>query len=115
MAQTACNADVFESVNTSVAEQVLSQIGRQKCATRWMERLTYAMSLKDMAAVRNGAGLGFMSQLAGGDDPTLHEVLPPRPEWDVRIRLVTHVDLHRTTKVQTFLSFLKERSKAWCP
>lgn len=68
-----------------------------------------------MAAVRHGAGLGFMSQLAGGDDPTLYEVLPPRPEWDVRIRLVTHVDLHRTTKVQTFLSFLKERAKAWCP
>ena len=45
--------------------------------------------------------------MAGLDDPALHEVLPPRPEWDVRIRLVTHVDLHRTTKVQTFLSFLK--------
>ena len=67
------------------------------------------------AAVRDGAGLGFLSILAGLDDPALHEVLPPRPEWDVRIRLVTHVDLHRTTKVQTFLSFLKERAKGWLP
>ncbi len=67
------------------------------------------------AAVRQGAGLGFMSQLSGQGDPTLHEVLPPRPEWDVRIRLVTHVDLHRTTKVQTFLSFLKERAQTWQP
>ncbi|MCP4820089.1 MAG: LysR family transcriptional regulator [Shimia sp.] len=66
-------------------------------------------------AVRQGAGLGFMSQLSGQGDPTLHEVLPPRPEWDVRIRLVTHVDLHRTTKVQTFLSFLKERAQEWQP
>jgi hypothetical protein len=27
--------------------------------------------------------------------------------------LVTHVDLHRTTKVQAFLNFLKEHSKEW--
>ena len=27
--------------------------------------------------------------------------------------LVTHVDLHRTTKVQAFLRFLKDRAKGW--
>ncbi|TCL08043.1 LysR family transcriptional regulator [Shimia isoporae] len=65
------------------------------------------------AAVRSGAGLGFLAQWAAKDDPCLHQVLPPRPEWEVPIRLVTHVDLHRTTKVQTFLTFLKEQAKDW--
>jgi hypothetical protein len=27
--------------------------------------------------------------------------------------LVTHVDLHRTTKVQSFLTFLKAEAKSW--
>ena len=46
-------------------------------------------------------------------DPELVEVMPPRDEWSAPLWLVTHVDLHRTTKVQTFLRFLKDRAKDW--
>ncbi|TAG12611.1 MAG: LysR family transcriptional regulator, partial [Rhodobacterales bacterium] len=65
------------------------------------------------AAVRHGAGIGFISAFRGAEDPDLVEVLPPRPEWEAPLRIVTHVDLHRTRKVQAFLSHLKDCAKAW--
>ncbi len=64
-------------------------------------------------AVRGGAGLGFLPVWAGHKDSELAQVLDPLEEWSVPLRLVTHVDLHRTTKVQTFLKFLKARVKDW--
>ena len=65
------------------------------------------------AAVIQGAGLGFLSafRTQGRDD--LVEVLPPRPEWESALWIVTHVDLHRTRKVQAFLAHLKEAAKGW--
>jgi len=58
-------------------------------------------------AILAGAGLGFMGEKRAEHHPELVRVLPSRPEWEVPLWLVTHVDLHRTTKVQTFLNFLK--------
>ena len=40
-------------------------------------------------------------------DPDLVEVLPPQPEWDSQLWLVTHVDLHRTPKVQAAVQAIK--------
>lgn len=61
-------------------------------------------------AIVQGAGIGFVDS-TGGLDPVLTEVMPALPEWEVPLWLVTHVDLHRTAKVQTFLRFLKDRIK----
>jgi DNA-binding transcriptional LysR family regulator len=60
------------------------------------------------AAVRAGAGIGFMEAELASLDPDLVEIHAPRQEWSAPIWLVTHVDLHRTTKVQALLSFLKD-------
>jgi DNA-binding transcriptional LysR family regulator len=49
----------------------------------------------------------------GASDTNLVEVLPTRAEWDSPLWLVTHVDLHRTRKVQAFLAHLKEAAKGW--
>ena len=38
--------------------------------------------------------------------------MPLVQDWRVPLWIVTHVDLHRTTKVQAFLTFLKARMKA---
>ncbi len=65
------------------------------------------------AAVRTGAGIGFLSVFQAIGDPDLVEILPARPDWDAPLWLVTHVDLHRTRKVQAFLSHLKEVAKGW--
>lgn len=64
-------------------------------------------------AVRAGAGIGFMPAYRAEGDADLIQILPPRDDWDAPIRLVTHVDLHRTRKVQAFVAHLKEAAKDW--
>jgi len=64
-------------------------------------------------AIREGAGIGFMSRMQAAETGGLIEVTEPREEWSAPLWLVTHMDLHRTTKVQAFLSFLKDRARAW--
>ncbi|MEX0366530.1 MAG: LysR family transcriptional regulator [Ruegeria sp.] len=64
-------------------------------------------------AVRAGAGIGFMARWEAARDDNLVEVMDPLPDWSGKLWLVTHVDLHRTTKVQAFLKFIKEQSKGW--
>lgn len=88
---------------------------------RWLranvspERIAYAATEPAAleAAVRAGAGIGFVAAYRAAEDHDLVEVLPPRPEWEAQLRIVTHVDLHRTRKVQAFLTHLKEAAKSW--
>ncbi|MCK8482867.1 LysR family transcriptional regulator [Aliiroseovarius sp. S2029] len=61
-------------------------------------------------ALLAGAGLGFAVH---GALPELVEVLPPRPEWVSHLWLVTHVDLHRSSKVQAVLAHLKDAARHW--
>ncbi|NOR60954.1 MAG: LysR family transcriptional regulator [Rhodobacteraceae bacterium] len=58
-------------------------------------------------AVVAGAGIGFLMQFSGANNPDMVEMLAPKPEWNSAIWLVTHMDLHRTAKVQAFLQFVK--------
>lgn len=64
-------------------------------------------------AVKTGAGIGFLPVMEAQADPDLVEIVPRQEDWSAPLWLVTHVDLHRTTKVQAFLSFLKEQAKDW--
>ena len=45
----------------------------------------------------------YKAKMFGG----FHRVLAPNQEWSVPIWLVTHVDLHRTAKVQAMLRCIK--------
>ncbi|MBR9837178.1 LysR family transcriptional regulator [Salipiger thiooxidans] len=58
-------------------------------------------------AVRAGAGLGFVAVQLAAKDPELVQIFAPREDWSSPLWLVTHVDLHRTPKVQAFLRHLK--------
>lgn len=64
-------------------------------------------------AVLAGAGIGFVPKWELDRHPDLIEVLPSQEEWTSPLWLVTHVDLHRTTKVQSFLTFLKAEAADW--
>ena len=64
-------------------------------------------------AVRANMGIGFISRAEVREEDALVEVLPPMEEWSTKLWLVTHMDLHRTAKVQTFLRFLKEKVQDW--
>lgn len=57
-------------------------------------------------AIANGIGIGFYPQHEA-EKAGLIEIMPPLEEWDRPYWLVTHVDLHRTAKVQAFLAILK--------
>lgn len=54
-------------------------------------------------AVKEGIGLGFLADHDAADDPDLIEIVHPSQDWSVPVWVVTHVDLHRTEKVQQFL------------
>lgn len=64
-------------------------------------------------AILAGAGIGFVIGAVMEQHPTLKPVMTPHDEWSTKLWLVTHVDLHRTAKVQTFLSFVKDYAKSW--
>lgn len=64
-------------------------------------------------AIAAGAGIGFMSPRDAALHPGMVEIEPPRHEWSTPLWLVTHVDLHRTVKVQAFTAFLKDQTKLW--
>ncbi|WP_299025457.1 LysR family transcriptional regulator [uncultured Sulfitobacter sp.] len=63
------------------------------------------------AAVVAGAGIGFLTPQEAAAYDNLVRVAAPRPEWSSPLWLVTHMDLHRTTKVQALLQFLKTHAK----
>jgi DNA-binding transcriptional LysR family regulator len=64
-------------------------------------------------AIVAGAGIGFVSCWEAECHSSLVRLFDPQDAWTSPLWLVTHVDLHRTTKVQTFLKFLKEDAKSW--
>lgn len=65
------------------------------------------------AAVEAGAGIGFVPLWRAGGQEGLVQVRQPLIEWQVPLWLVTHVDLHRTAKVQGFTAALKEAARTW--
>ncbi len=60
-------------------------------------------------AIKAGAGIGFLSVWSGQANPNLVQMMPSRDAWSSTLWLVTHVDLHRSAKIQAFLAFLKAR------
>ena len=86
---------------------------------KWMREVVpaHAISFRGLhadalrVAVLEAAGIGFVDLIEGRANPDLVEVHPHLPEWDSMLWLVTHVDLHRTPKVQALLSYLKKSVK----
>lgn len=64
-------------------------------------------------AILEGIGIGALTCWEAERHPNLVALFEPQPEWSAPLWLVTHVDLHRTTKVQAFLSFLKDDAQNW--
>lgn len=58
-------------------------------------------------AVHDAIGLGFLPRDQVQKNPELIEVMPAMRSWTTKFWITTHVDLHRTGKVQAFLGVLK--------
>ena len=72
---------------------------------RFTYRATDNRNLQE--AILAGAGIGFVLEEELALHPELREVMPSRDDWAAPMWIVTHVDLHRTSKVQAFLKYLK--------
>ncbi len=61
------------------------------------------------AAVRSGLGAGFLPSLRA-EEASLKQLVEPKEDWHEATWLVTHVDMHRTAKVQAFIQLAKSHS-----
>ncbi|MCC5991954.1 MAG: LysR family transcriptional regulator [Rhodobacteraceae bacterium] len=83
---------------------------------KWLEQSGQRIVLRSNdsaschAAIRAGLGLGFMTPTLAGDGVT--QVIAPQPDWASELWLVTHVDLHRSAKVQAATAAIKQRLSA---
>ena len=59
-------------------------------------------------AVFAGLGLGFLAEHDAAQSPDLVCVMAPSDALSVPLWMVTHIDLHRTAKVQAFLKVARE-------
>lgn len=88
---------------------------------RWLREQVpesaYVFRSSDMRAMTEavvaGAGIGFVPVYEAKRHKDLVQIMPPRDEWASQLWLVTHVDLHRAAKVQTFLKYLKSHAARW--
>ena len=78
---------------------------------RWITDAGHALAFRSRdpaaqeGAIRAGMGLGFLFEAAARDG--LVQVLAPRAEWMVPLWLVSHVDLHRSARLQAAMAALK--------
>ncbi len=92
----------------------INGFSRLPCA-RWMVRhfaqdqiaLRTSDRLVIMAGVHAGLELGFLAEHDAKERPDVVEVVSPQDDWSADLWIVTHVDLHRTQKVQEFMRYLK--------
>ena len=85
-------------------------------ALKWLvdnvpnEAITFTsnhMSINNLA-VHLGHGIGFLTASEAANNENLVEIMPPRAEWMTKSWALTHVDLHRSPKVQAFLKIMKQ-------
>ncbi len=86
---------------------LMQHVGADRVIYRTMDD----RSLRD--AILGGAGIGFLPAWDAAQNDDLVEVMPAQDAWAAPLWLVTHVDLHRTAKVQAFLKALKDKAKDW--
>lgn len=92
----------------------INGFSRLPCA-RWMVRhfaqdqiaLRTSDRLVIMAVVHAGLELGFLAEHDAKERPDVVEVVSPQDDWSADLWIVTHVDLHRTQKLQEFMRYLK--------
>ncbi len=60
-----------------------------------------------LSAIKDGIGVGFLAEFIAYGEPDLIEMKPSAHDWFAPIWVVTHVDLHRTEKVQQFLRHIQ--------
>lgn len=87
-----------EATGSPLLRWTLNNIARERIVFRADDEVALD------AAVHAGLGIGFLPVDAAGG---LVQLAEPRPDWEVQLWLVTHVDLHRSAKVQALTRHFK--------
>lgn len=99
--------DRFSSRTFIGAREGVTRLPYHNWLGRAVEADEFALFTSDQQAVNSavleGIGVGFLAEHDAVDKPELVEILPPTQERAASIWVVTHMDLHRTEKVQAFL------------
>lgn len=61
-----------------------------------------------LEAVTAGVGIGFLPNYFAKNSGQIQRIKAVQRSWDLPVWLVTHVDLHRTEKVQSMLRVIRE-------
>ena len=61
--------------------------------------------------VLRGTGMGFLRRGVTKDHPQLVEMIEPHETWQIDVWRLTHVDMHRTKKIQAFLNVLNDHKE----
>jgi DNA-binding transcriptional LysR family regulator len=65
-------------------------------------------------AVENGLGIAPLNCQIANVNPSILQLIPSPTQWDYKLWLVTHRDIHHSPKVQAFTKLLKEVvKKTW--
>lgn len=97
---------ISETSPLPYAKWLAANIHREQLA------LTTASQHAVHLAIRAGLGLGFLPEHEARHDPHLTPVPIPSEDWSAPIWTVTHVDLHRTEKIQEFLKHTRQKPKS---
>ena len=62
-------------------------------------------------AINGAQGVGFMPMHLAKQQPDLVEMASAHQRWRLTVWMVTHVDLHRSAKVQAFLGVLNDEAQ----
>ena len=106
-AEDAVNHRFVGTLDTKGRAPFLSWVSKNVPAENIVFRASDMRIYED--AIHAGAGIGFLSLWSARSFPDVVQMIPPNPDWDTQLWLLTHVDLHRTAKVQALADFLKER------
>ena len=97
-------------------EREVAKAGFQRWLDKWIPdaNVRFRSSSPKLieAAIVDGMGIGFLPVHSAAQQENLVTVLPYRRPWHIDSWVVTHVDVHRSAKVQVFLQMLKAQGNA---
>lgn len=59
-------------------------------------------------AILDGVGIGVLPTILADDQQNIETILEPIPDCEMQLWIVTHVDIHRTPKLQAFIQCLRD-------
>lgn len=111
-----------DSIEDFCHHDFICNLDRESCTEfeRWLldnvpaESIVYTTSQPNIAnmAIMTGAAIGFLPDLYAQCHGNMEKITAINKSWHLPVWIVTHVDMHRTEKVQSILKAIREEYKA---